>query len=193
MKLLLLGSVLMIALSSCKNNHSEDVEKAKHLVDTAMYTTISFRDTIINFGTINMGEKTDILFEYCPLSGADKFFDVFGWLVPNIRTEKRLGLCIYIPNGTCLPIEVLANSLDNLPENLIQLGGFGQRVSNRVLGVEPILGALFIRYVIPKAYNLLQLTGIAKPVDRPAELGGRNGPEPVRFGDWEKKGIAIDF
>ena len=27
----------------------------------------------------------------------------------------------------------------------------------------------------------------------PKELGGRDGPEPVRFGDWEKKGIAIDF
>jgi len=27
----------------------------------------------------------------------------------------------------------------------------------------------------------------------PTELGGRNGPDPVRFGDWEKKGIAIDF
>jgi hypothetical protein len=27
----------------------------------------------------------------------------------------------------------------------------------------------------------------------PAELGGRDGPEPVRYGDWEKKGIAIDF
>lgn len=27
----------------------------------------------------------------------------------------------------------------------------------------------------------------------PPELGGRNGPEPVRFGDWEKKGIAVDF
>lgn len=25
------------------------------------------------------------------------------------------------------------------------------------------------------------------------ELGGRNGPEPVRYGDWEKKGLAIDF
>lgn len=25
------------------------------------------------------------------------------------------------------------------------------------------------------------------------ELGGRVGPEPVRYGDWEKKGIAIDF
>ncbi|ATX65104.1 DUF1674 domain-containing protein [Roseinatronobacter bogoriensis] len=28
---------------------------------------------------------------------------------------------------------------------------------------------------------------------RPTELGGRKGPEPVRYGDWEKKGIAIDF
>ena len=25
------------------------------------------------------------------------------------------------------------------------------------------------------------------------ELGGREGPEPVRYGDWELKGIAIDF
>ncbi len=28
---------------------------------------------------------------------------------------------------------------------------------------------------------------------RPAELGGRDGPDPVRYGDWEKKGIAVDF
>ena len=27
----------------------------------------------------------------------------------------------------------------------------------------------------------------------PTELGGRTGPEPVRYGDWEKKGLAIDF
>lgn len=25
------------------------------------------------------------------------------------------------------------------------------------------------------------------------ELGGRDGPEPVRYGDWEKKGVAVDF
>lgn len=25
------------------------------------------------------------------------------------------------------------------------------------------------------------------------ELGGRDGPEPVRYGDWERKGIAVDF
>lgn len=25
------------------------------------------------------------------------------------------------------------------------------------------------------------------------ELGGRDGPEPVRYGDWENNGLAIDF
>ena len=29
--------------------------------------------------------------------------------------------------------------------------------------------------------------------DMPTELGGREGPEPTRFGDWEKKGITSDF
>ncbi|MEO0939322.1 MAG: DUF1674 domain-containing protein [Pseudomonadota bacterium] len=33
----------------------------------------------------------------------------------------------------------------------------------------------------------------AKAAELPTELGGRDGPEPVRFGDWEKKGIAVDF
>ena len=33
----------------------------------------------------------------------------------------------------------------------------------------------------------------AAELDLPKELGGRDGPEPVRFGDWEKKGIAVDF
>lgn len=25
------------------------------------------------------------------------------------------------------------------------------------------------------------------------EVGGRKGPEPTRFGDWERKGICVDF
>lgn len=29
--------------------------------------------------------------------------------------------------------------------------------------------------------------------DRPREIGGRNGPEPSRYGDWEVKGIVSDF
>jgi hypothetical protein len=27
----------------------------------------------------------------------------------------------------------------------------------------------------------------------PKEIGGRDGPEPTRFGDWEKNGRCIDF
>ncbi|OOY17225.1 MULTISPECIES: DUF1674 domain-containing protein [unclassified Thioclava] len=33
----------------------------------------------------------------------------------------------------------------------------------------------------------------AQAAELPTELGGRDGPEPVRYGDWEKKGLAIDF
>ena len=33
----------------------------------------------------------------------------------------------------------------------------------------------------------------ANELELPKELGGREGPEPVRYGDWEKKGIAVDF
>jgi len=29
--------------------------------------------------------------------------------------------------------------------------------------------------------------------DRPKEILGRDGPDPVRFGDWEKDGIISDF
>lgn len=29
--------------------------------------------------------------------------------------------------------------------------------------------------------------------DLPVEYGGRDGPEPVRFGDYEKNGLAVDF
>ena len=32
-----------------------------------------------------------------------------------------------------------------------------------------------------------------KAAQLPTELGGRDGPEPTRFGDWEKKGITSDF
>jgi hypothetical protein len=27
----------------------------------------------------------------------------------------------------------------------------------------------------------------------PVEIGGRDGPEPTRFGDWERAGRCIDF
>jgi hypothetical protein len=30
-------------------------------------------------------------------------------------------------------------------------------------------------------------------VEKPVELGGPKGPEPTRYGDWERKGVAVDF
>ena len=33
----------------------------------------------------------------------------------------------------------------------------------------------------------------ANEAAQPTEIGGRGGPDPVRFGDWEKGGIAWDF
>jgi hypothetical protein len=35
---------------------------------------------------------------------------------------------------------------------------------------------------------------VARPdVAMPTEIGGRDGPEPTRYGDWEKNGRCIDF
>jgi len=33
----------------------------------------------------------------------------------------------------------------------------------------------------------------AKAAEQPKELQGRDGPEPTRYGDWEKDGLASDF
>jgi hypothetical protein len=33
----------------------------------------------------------------------------------------------------------------------------------------------------------------AAPSSAQAEIGGREGPDPTRYGDWEKNGRCIDF
>jgi hypothetical protein len=33
----------------------------------------------------------------------------------------------------------------------------------------------------------------AATADKPREFQGPKGPEPTRYGDWERKGIASDF
>jgi len=43
---------------------------------------------------------------------------------------------------------------------------------------------------IAEAQERRRLAGEASP---PLEIGGRKGPDPVRYGDWEVKGIASDF
>lgn len=38
-----------------------------------------------------------------------------------------------------------------------------------------------------------QLDPKAAAKDLPSEVGGYDGPEPTRFGDWEHKGRCTDF
>jgi hypothetical protein len=48
--------------------------------------------------------------------------------------------------------------------------------------------------VPPSAAAAPEQPAPAKPVEtKPVEVGGRNGPDPVRYGDWEKNGRCIDF
>ena len=59
------------------------------------------------------------------------------------------------------------------------------------------LGAAPGKTLTPEAHRALEEAAArraaqSKP-ELPPEEGGRDGPDPTRFGDWEKKGLAIDF
>jgi len=41
-----------------------------------------------------------------------------------------------------------------------------------------------------RAAEARRAAGKAQP---PREIGGRGGLDPVRYGDWEVKGVACDF
>jgi hypothetical protein len=45
----------------------------------------------------------------------------------------------------------------------------------------------------PQAPEPVATTVAAATPPRPREIGGPTGPEPTRFGDWERKGRCIDF
>lgn len=47
-------------------------------------------------------------------------------------------------------------------------------------------------YVPPKSPPVPQPSPLPDP-SAAREVGGRAGPDPVRYGDWEKSGIAVDF
>jgi hypothetical protein len=34
---------------------------------------------------------------------------------------------------------------------------------------------------------------VSTPPPRPREIGGPSGPEPTRYGDWERNGRVSDF
>ena len=57
-------------------------------------------------------------------------------------------------------------------------------------------GAAPGKTLTPEARRALQEAAArraAPPTELPPEDGGRGGEEPTRYGDWEKKGLAVDF
>jgi hypothetical protein len=58
-----------------------------------------------------------------------------------------------------------------------------------------LLGVAFLAAVLAPAVRAARP---GEPAAAPAtaavrEIGGPKGPEPTRYGDWERKGRAIDF
>jgi hypothetical protein len=52
--------------------------------------------------------------------------------------------------------------------------------------------------VTPAARRALAEAAERRARERPAapeppEVGGATGPDPTRFGDWERRGVAVDF
>ena len=48
----------------------------------------------------------------------------------------------------------------------------------------------------PAAHRALEEAAARRAEPKPAsprEFNGRGGPDPVRYGDWEVKGLASDF
>jgi hypothetical protein len=45
----------------------------------------------------------------------------------------------------------------------------------------------------PSPANTEDVSADATKPERPVEIGGRKGPDPTRYGDWEKNGRCIDF
>ena len=64
-----------------------------------------------------------------------------------------------------------------------------ETLTARLAGQRPDLPATAIRALAEAEHRRLT----TPPPDLPVELGGRDGPEPIRYGDYEKKGLCVDF
>lgn len=60
---------------------------------------------------------------------------------------------------------------------------------------ETIEGAAPGKVLTPAAKRALEEASARRtqPHAPTGEQGGPSGPEPTRYGDWERKGIAVDF
>jgi hypothetical protein len=71
------------------------------------------------------------------------------------------------------------------------------RVAETAVSGGAIPGAAPGKTLSPEAIRALQEAEARRQAaprqELPTEIDGRGGEEPTRYGDWEKKGLAIDF
>jgi hypothetical protein len=69
--------------------------------------------------------------------------------------------------------------------------------SENPVGAETIPGAAPGKTLTPEAIRALQEAEARRQaagvLELAPEINGRGGEEPTRYGDWEKKGLAVDF
>lgn len=61
---------------------------------------------------------------------------------------------------------------------------------------DPVEGAAPGASMTPAARRALEEAALRRrraAPSTPPEMGGPTGPEPTRYGDWERKGRAVDF
>ena len=62
---------------------------------------------------------------------------------------------------------------------------------------DPNLGAAPGKILSPEARRALEEAAARRAAaaasETSSERGGPAGPEPTRYGDWERKGLAVDF
>ncbi len=103
-------------------------------------------------------------------------------------------------------VAILTGGSDRVPAE--PRHGIGRRLRSTVSRDAPLNPVAFCAMSLPMTDQRPPLTDAAKRAlaeadarrkaaaeapPAPREEGGRPGPEPVRFGDWEVKGIATDF
>jgi hypothetical protein len=83
--------------------------------------------------------------------------------------------------------------LDRRPRRVFE-GVMKRPITSKAMseaGAQRRLPAAAQRALAEAAARRAEIDARAKAL--PKEQGGRNGPDPVRYGDWEVKGIASDF
>jgi hypothetical protein len=67
------------------------------------------------------------------------------------------------------------------------------KMTSQAFAANPDEAAVEAAVPLPTTDDAAPPADNADPPAAPVEIGGRAGPEPTRYGDWEMRGRCIDF